>query len=346
MINTNLKNNIFPGLILALILGYASEFIHDLIVIGGQKPVSAVIIAILLGILIKNTIGVGESFNAGISFSLKKVLKTAIILLGIKLSFVAVITTGAKALVIILICVAFALTITYYIGKKLGLPDRLATLIGIGCAICGTTAIVATAPAIDAEDEDVTFSVATITLFGILAIFIYPILGKIMSLTDMQFGTWAGIAVHETAQVVAAGFAYSDSAGDIATVVKLTRTTLLAPMVLILGIIYARRKQQDEPTTKVNYVQIFPWFVLGFLAMAGFRTYGDSVWATSEYWPVLIKQTKNLSGLLIVTAMAGVGLLTSFEQLKKVGMKPFMVGLVASTIMAGFSFGLIFFMGI
>lgn len=341
----SLKKNIVPGLLLAFIIGYASEFLHDMIVIGGQKPVSGVIIAIVLGILIKNTVGVGEVFQPGITFSLQKVLKAAIILLGIKLSFIAVITTGAKALTIIVICVAFALTITYFIGKKLGLPDKLATLIGLGCAICGSTAIVAASPAIDADDEEVTFSVATITLFGVLAIFVYPILGKVLALTDMQFGTWAGIAVHETAQVIAAGFAYSDPAGNIATVVKLTRTTLLAPLVLMLGVIYAR-KQQGESSQKVNYIKIFPWFVVGFLAMAGFRTIGDSVWTNSAQWPVFIKQTKHLSSLMIVTAMAGVGLLTSFEQMKKVGMKPFIVGLVASLIMAVFSIGLIFVMGI
>ena len=195
--------------------------------------------------MIKNTIGVGPIFQKGIDFALKKVLKGAIILLGLSLSFITVVTTGAKALTIILICVTFAITITYFIGKKLGLPDKLATLIGIGTAICGSTAIVAASPAIDARDEEVTFSVATITIFGVLAIFLYPLLGKMMALTELQFGTWSGVAVHETAQVVAAGFAFSDGAGQIATVVKLTRTVLLAPIVLILGILYSRIRMDN-----------------------------------------------------------------------------------------------------
>jgi len=164
----NLKNSIVPGLILAVIVGYFSEYVHNIIVIGGQKPVSGVIIAILTGILIKNTIGVAPQFQEGINFALKKVLKGVIILLGLGLSFVTVVTTGAKALTIILICVTFAITFTYIIGRKLGLPDKLATLIGIGTAICGSTAIVAASPAIDARDEEVTFSVATITIFGVL----------------------------------------------------------------------------------------------------------------------------------------------------------------------------------
>ena len=246
---------------------------------------------------------------------------------------------------IILICVTFAITITYAIGKKLGLPDKLATLIGIGTAICGSTAIVAASPAIDARDEEVTFSVATITIFGVLAIFLYPLLGKMMVLTDLQFGTWSGVAVHETAQVVAAGFSFSDPAGQIATVVKLTRTVLLAPIVLILGILYSRN-QRGQSVSKVNYFKIFPWFVVGFIAMAGLRTMGDSLFLESTQWSNFLAQASTLSKFMIVTSMAGVGLLTNFDDMKRVGIKPFIVGLVASLIMAVFSLVLIFALGI
>ncbi|RNC29864.1 MAG: hypothetical protein AWM53_00082 [Candidatus Dichloromethanomonas elyunquensis] len=338
--------NIFKGLVLAAILGFISEYvIHNLIVIGGQKPVSGVIIAILLGILVKNTVGVRDTYLPGINFALKKILKLAIILLGLNLSFYAVITTGAKALTIIIICVLFAITITFLIGKKLGLPDKLAVLIGVGTAICGSTAIVAASPAIDARDEEVTFSVATITLFGILAIFIYPILGKIMLLSNMQFGTWAGTAVHETAQVIAAGFAYSDAAGKIATVVKLTRTVLLAPLVFILGVIYSK-KQKAAGAQNVNYFSIFPWFVVGFVAMAALRTFGDNLFTGSSQWSYFLSKASDLAKFLIVTAMAGVGLLTNFSEMKRIGVKPFIVGLVASLIMAVFSLTLIFALGI
>ncbi|MGI6227027.1 MAG: YeiH family protein [Peptococcales bacterium] len=341
----SLRNTIVPGLLLTAIVGYFSEYIHNIIVIGGQKPVSGVIIAILLGIIIKNTIGVAPQFQEGIDFALKKVLKGAIILLGLGLSFVTVITTGAKALLIIIICVAFAITFTYFLGKKLGLPDKLATLIGIGTAICGSTAIVAASPAIDARDEEVTFSVATITIFGVLAIFLYPLLGKLMVLNDLQFGTWSGVAVHETAQVVAAGFAFSDAAGKIATVVKLTRTVLLAPIVLILGVIYSR-KQNSLAAGRVNYFKIFPWFVVGFIAMAGLRTIGDTLWLNSAQWSNFLEQASTISKFMIVMAMASVGLLTNFDDMKQVGIKPFIVGLVASLIMAVFSLVLISALGI
>lgn len=347
-LDTSIRKSIVPGMILAFVIAYVSEFIHKSIVIGGQKPISGVIIAILLGMLVKNTVGVNKLFEPGINFAMKKVLKAAIFLLGLGLSFITVVTTGSKALIIIVVCVTFAITITYLFGRKMGLPDKLATLIGIGTAICGSTAIVAASPAIDAKDEEVTFSVATITIFGVLAIFLYPLIGKALLLTDMQFGTWAGVAVHETAQVVAAGFAYSDPAGQIATVVKLTRTVLLAPIVLILGVIYTRQQKDvaGGQGQRVNYFRIFPWFVVGFLAMAGLRTFGDTIWLDSAVWTSFLSNSQTLSKFLIVTAMAGVGLLTSFNDMRTVGIKPFVVGLVASLIMAVFSITLIFALGI
>ncbi|MEG6523731.1 YeiH family protein [Desulfotomaculum sp. 1211_IL3151] len=347
-LDNSIRNSIVPGMILAFVIAYVSEFIHKSIVIGGQKPISGVIIAILLGMLVKNTVGVNKLFEPGINFAMKKVLKAAIFLLGLGLSFITVVTTGSKALMIIVVCVTFAITATYFFGRKMGLPDKLATLIGIGTAICGSTAIVAASPAIDAKDEEVTFSVATITIFGVLAIFLYPLIGKVLLLTDMQFGTWAGVAVHETAQVVAAGFAYSDPAGQIATVVKLTRTVLLAPIVLILGVIYTRRQKDvaGGQGQRVNYFRIFPWFVVGFLAMAGLRTFGDTIWLNSAVWTSFLSNSQILSKFLIVTAMAGVGLLTSFNDMRTVGIRPFIVGLVASLIMAVFSITLIFALGI
>jgi uncharacterized integral membrane protein (TIGR00698 family) len=339
------SGSIIPGLLLAIAIASLSQLIHSVIIIGGQKPVSSVLIAILIGILLKNTIGIGATFMVGVNFVLKKMLKGAIILLGLGLSFMAVITIGGKALIIIITTVTVAILLTYSIGKKMGVPDKLAALIGVGTAICGTTAIVASVPAIRARDEEVTFSVATITIFGVLAIFIYPILGKVLALTDIQFGTWAGVAIHETAQVVAAGFSYSDPAGKIATVVKLTRTVFLAPIVLLLGIAYVKNNK-EEKSHKVSYLSIFPWFVVGFLAMAGLRTIGDNIWSNSNIWVAFLSQASIVAKYLIVTAMAGVGLMTDFDQMKKVGFKPFVVGLVASLIMAVFSIVLIFTLGI
>ena len=337
--------NFAPGVFLAATIAFISEYLHNIIIIGNQKPISGVIIAIVLGIAYKNLIGVKKTFEAGISLCLKKVLKIAIILLGLSLSFSAVITTGAKSFVIILLCVTVSIMITYKIGQKLGLSSKLAALIGIGTSICGATAIVAAAPAIEAGDEEVAFSVATITIFGVMAIFLYPILGKLMLMTDIQFGTWAGVAVHETAQVVAAGFAYSDAAGKVATIVKLTRTVLLAPLVLLLGVIYARQNQKAN-REKVNILSIFPWFVVGFMTMAALRTIGDAYFTPSELWVRILTQSKEVSKYFILVAMAGVGLMTNIKQMKTIGLKPFITGMIASLIMAVFSLSMIYALGI
>ena len=332
-----LTQGVFPGVLLAVVIAYISNFLHGLIVIDRQKPVSAVIIAIIIGLLYKNLIGKTQVIKAGIDFCLKKVLRLAIILLGLSLSFKAVILTGASSLVIILLCVTVAMVLTTLIGRKLGLKIKMATLIGVGTSICGATAIVAAAPAIKADDDEVAYSVATITIFGILAIFLYPLLGQFMNLNDSQFGTWAGVAIHETAQVVAAGFSYSEISGKIATVVKLTRTVILAPLVLILPIIFAK----DERKNQVDYKKIFPWFVAAFILMAVVRTIGDGLLSNNNNWRIFLSYSHSLSKFLIVVAMAGVGLMTSIQQLKQVGIRPFVTGLAASVIMAVFSLSLI-----
>ncbi len=335
---------LLPGLIIVVGLSIVSRQIHDLIVIGGANPVSSVIIAIILGMIIGTAFDLPQSLKPGLSFSLKRLLKLAIILLGLGLSFSAVVEAGAASALIIVTCIVIAMTVTYWIGKALNLSHRLAVLIGVGTAICGATAIVATAPAIEAEDADVSYSVATITLFGVVAIFVYPIAGTLLGLSDAQFGTWAGTAINETAQVVAAGFAYSDAAGKIATVVKLTRTAMLAPLVVVLGFFFARGNRTGGARAQINGSAAFPWFILGFLALAVTRTIGDTVFlgtATAVQWGWLLKAASTAAKFLIVMAMASVGLMTDFTMMRRVGLKPFIAGLVAALIMAGVSLFLI-----
>jgi uncharacterized integral membrane protein (TIGR00698 family) len=164
---------LLPGFLLATAIAVAAEWIHGMIVVGGEKPVSGLIIAIIIGALISNSFKIQAQIAPGVSYIMNKVLKAAIILLGLSLSFMAVIKTGAIALVVIVITVTLAIILTYRIGNKLGLPDKLAALIAIGTAICGATAIVSTAPVIEAEDEDITYAVATITIFGVFWPFLF-----------------------------------------------------------------------------------------------------------------------------------------------------------------------------
>jgi uncharacterized integral membrane protein (TIGR00698 family) len=342
---------LLPGLAAAVALGLAGRIASRAIVIRGTNPVSEIIIAIVLGLALNAALpGMRARLGKGTSFAVKRLLKLGIILLGLGLSLQAVVQAGSGALLVIIVVVAAALVATRALGRALGVHDKLATLIAVGMGICGASAIVAAAPAIDAGDEDVSYSIAVITVFGVLAIFAYPLIGTALALSDAQFGAWAGVAIHETAQVVAAGFAYSETAGCIATVVKLTRTTLLAPLVLVLGIMHAADRRRDN---RVNYSAMFPWFIAGFLAMAVLRTIGDAVvagagggtavvsaWTALKYW------VNYAAKLLIVTAMAAVGLSTSLSAFRRTGTVPLAVGMVASVLVGLLSLALILAMRI
>lgn len=327
-----------PGILLALAISVPAVYIHKL-----YKPLSAVAIAIVAGILIRNLFGLPEKCKAGQTLVAKKVIRWGIILLGARLNFVEVLKIGESALVIIVICITLAILLVRYLSIKIGLPDRLGILIGVGTSICGVSAIVATSPAIEAKEEETSFAVATITIFGLLAVLFYPIIGHLLHMSDTFFGAWAGTAINDTSQVVATGFIYSDAAGKVATVVKLTRNLFMAPVIMILSSFYMRKKAkqegQDIKKKKIDYRKAFPLFVLGFVSMAVLRTLG-------VFSPEGISIIKATASFLIVTAIAGVGLGTSFASMKKVGLKPFYAGLFAAVLMAGISFTLIKLFGI
>ncbi|AEE97846.1 YeiH family protein [Mahella australiensis] len=336
--STNIKTNthdgaskyigMLPGILIVILIAIPSRFINSL-----YPPLSDVIVAIILGMVIGNAFKLPRMLIPGIRFSAKTVLKLGIILLGVSLNFFDVLKVGAASIWIIVACITLALLLTLYLGKRFHIPAKLAALIGVGTSICGTTAIVATAPAIDADEQDISFAVATITVFGILAIFIYPIVGDLLDLSQKTFGMWAGTAINETSQVVAAGFLYGEQAGEMATVVKLTRTIFLAPVMLIMA--FSFRKSKGETASRnVNIVAAFPWFILGFLAMALLNTWG----VFSTEWTGMIK---TVSKFLIVMAMAGVGLNTDFKGIRAMGFKAFYLGLGAAIIMAATSLALI-----
>jgi len=330
---------IVPGVAVATVLAVISNTIHNLIVIGAQKPVSAVVIAIIIGMIVRST-GGRKHLAPGLSFSVKKILRLAIILLGFDLKLSSVVATGVGTLGVILAAVLAGILSAVYLGRLMGLRDELSTLIGTGTAICGATAIVAAAPAVGADDSDVSYAVGTITIFGILAIFAYPFLGHGLGLTDSQFGTWAGTAVHETAQVLAVGFAYSDPAGKIAAIVKLTRTTLLAPLVVVLGAMYARKR--TGKFSREAAMKAFPYFILWFLAASVVRTVVDGfAGAGMPTWTAFLNQAKEASKFLIVVAMAATGMMTDFDRMRKVGIKPFVSGLAASLVVGALSLLLI-----
>ena len=213
------KNINVPGLILTAIIAALAFYIHQLpfppFTIGERHPIDALLIAIVIGMLVRNTLSLSPSLSPGIKFSVKKVLPFAIVLMGAKLDFNYIMEVSAQALLISVICVVVALALTLWLCNRVGVGQKLGLLIGIGTAICGGTAIAVAAPTIEADDNDTAFAITTITIFGLAAIFVFPVLGHALGMTENEFGIWAGISIQATPQVMAAGFAYGEQAGEV-----------------------------------------------------------------------------------------------------------------------------------
>src|SRR5258708_6936415 len=249
---------VLPGLVVTIVCAITARWFHGLLPAKAGAVVGEVVVAVLLGLVIGNLARLPEILAPGIRFSFHSLLRVAIVLLGAQFSFAQVVAIGGKSVLMILVLMSLALLVAHALGRMAGVPGRLATLIGVGTAVCGNTAITATAPVIHARDEEVSFAVATNTLFGTLAVFLYPLLGHALHLTDAAFGTWAGTAVNDTSQVVATGFAYSDAAGKVATAVKLTRNALMGVVIVGIGLAYARANAPEVQTQSSLALRIHP----------------------------------------------------------------------------------------
>lgn len=341
-----------PGLYVVAAVAIVSRYLHSLIPAPAMaRAVSEVFIAVLLGLHLRNAIHLGPRFDPGIRFALQRILRLGIILLGLRLSIQDVVRTGLASLLLILACVVTAFGLAYLFGRLFRIPRRLTLLIGVGCAICGNTAIIATAPVIEAHDEDVSFAVATITLFGTLAVLLYPTVGYFIGLTDNQFGLWAGTAILDTSQVVAAGAAFSQPALDVATVVKLVRNTLLAPVVLLIGLLYAgAQRRRDPAATRATVAKAVPWFVLGFLAMVVVRSVGVAMgWLPADVsqpgdltaGATFLRAAEEISKFAILMALSAIGLNTDLGAVRRTGGKPVALGFAAAGVLAVVSLVLI-----
>jgi len=339
------KNSRISGWLLMFVIALIAFYISKAITIQGKHPVESVLLAIILGILLRNLINLPGVFESGIK-AFQKILIWGIICLGIRLSFLQVVSIGAQALLILLISMTAAAILIYLVSKFLRLPQKLALLIGVGTTICGGTAIAITAPAIEAEEDDISYAIGTIAIFGLAAMFLYPFIAKLVSLQDNMFGIWAGTAIHSTPQVLAAGFMYSEEAGEVCTIVKLMRNAFMAPAAFLLAIWYTRSKaagnEISDRVKKINYMKAVPWFILGFIGMAILRTVGDKFQLIPQVqWEWFVKNLTFVAKFLILIAMAGIGLNTKFNAINRIGLKPFYAGFLASVILAGLSFTVI-----
>ena len=311
---------LLPGLGACVVIGAAAWCMAKYIPVAG-KLIGGPVFAILLGMILA-FVKRPACFHAGIAFSGKKILQYSIIFLGFGMDIMTVLKTGGQSLAVMLCTIAASLLTAYLVGRALKVDGNTSILIGVGTSICGGSAIAATAPVIDADDREVAYSISTIFLFNIVAVFIFPAMGRLFGMSDVGFGVWAGTAINDTSSVVAAGFSFSDAAGEMATIVKLTRTLMIIPITLILAVWRTRKVEKTDEAQGINYslAKIFPWFVLGFLATAIFNSVGVLPPVASDF-------LNEFGKFGIMVAMAGIGLNTNVKSLFKNGMRPIALGL-------------------
>lgn len=322
---------LFPGILLSLAIAALATWIENLLpihLIGGA------VIAMFIGMFVNHLVGRPEILGSGVKFTSKKILKFAIILLGLSLNINTILNVGKMSIVVMVFTLATCFGGGYFIGKALGLNWKLSNLISAGTGICGGSAIAAIAPTIDADDNDVAYAMSATFLFDMAMIVLFPIMGRALGMSDTAFGIWAGTAVNDTSSVVATGYAFSEAAGDFATMVKLTRTLSIIPTVIIFALIQLRLKKRDAmknaqsgDTLKANFSikKIFPWFILGFVAMS----------VVASMFPIpaaIVAGTKKASKFLMVSALAAIGLNTSFADMKKSGIRPMLHGFIISAL--------------
>lgn len=317
----SLKKRI-PGLIMCIVIALPAWFLGKMFPLLGA-PVLAILVGMLLRTFVptlKNSLGALED---GVKFSSKKLLQLAIILLGFDMNLYHVFQVGQQSLFVMLFTLTSAFVVAYWVGRTLNLTKNTTILIGVGTSICGGSAIAATAPVIHAEDDEVAHAISTIFLFNILAVFIFPTMGRFIGLSDLGFGMWAGTAVNDTSSVVAAAASWSSVAGNdtaltFATIVKLTRTLMIVPITLVLAVMHTKHSQNEKNQGQTfQFLKVFPWFVLGFLAAALVNTFVINV----------PKEAVMLGKFLIVMAMSAIGLNTHLKKLISNGYKPILLGL-------------------
>jgi uncharacterized integral membrane protein (TIGR00698 family) len=346
-----------PGVALALGLAFVgmrgAHWVGTTLLRSPHHPISPIMVALLLGLAIRNAIGLPAVYESGLRFCLRHVLRFGIVLLGLRLSLAAVGQIGLVALPVIVGCIATALVLVTWINRALGLPRRLGSLIAVGTSICGVSAIVATGPVVEAEEDEVSYAVGCVTLFGLLALFSYPFLAHWLFRGDARMaGMFLGTAIHDTAQVAGAGMIYRQQyevpeALDTATVVKLVRNLFMAGVIPLMALLYHRdRGAAAANQARPKWHQVVPLFVIGFLAMAAIRSAGDLgarpfLLLERDDWGHWLAVADTTSAWCLATAMAGVGLGTGLAKLRVLGWRPLCVGLAAAALVGGAGFGLI-----
>lgn len=330
-----------PGFALSLLIALIARWMENLLPI---HLIGASVIALFIGMVVNLTFKSSKYLEAGLKFTSKRILKLSIILLGASLSIGTILTIGKLSLTVMVFTLLTCFGGGYFVGKLLGLDWKLSNMISAGTGICGGSAIAAMAPVIEAEDKDIAYAISATFLFDMVMIVLFPIMGRAMGLSDIAYGLWAGTAVNDTSSVVAAGYAFSEAAGDFATMVKLTRTLSIIPTVMVFSLINVRLKAKksektDQKQVKVNITSLFPWFILAFVGMSVLNSTG---FFSASFSTAL----KDISKLLMTSSLAAIGMNTDIGEMKKSGINPMIHGFIISALVVIVAITVEYFMGI
>jgi uncharacterized integral membrane protein (TIGR00698 family) len=332
---------LLPGLLLLTAVGYGGKIIEQSIATYTKARhipfpnIEYVLWAIVIGLAIANTVGIPKVFEAGIA-TYEFWLKAGIVLLGSRFLLGDVLRLGSISLVLVAIALTLSLTFMHLLGRAFHLKPKLTSLLAIGSAICGVSAIIAAKPSIEADDEDASYAIAAILALGAISLFTFPLIGHSLHLSDKAYGIWAGLAVDNTAEATAAGALYSDAAGKVAVLAKTTRNALIGFVVLAYALYWASRGEARAIGNKAAFLwQKFPKFVLGFLLISLLATMG--YFSKSQ-----ITSLANLSRWAFLLTFAGVGLRTNLRELGAQGWRPFAVGAIGEVFIALLTLGLVY----
>lgn len=333
---------VIPGFIVALLIAALSKWFEALLPI---HLIGASVIALFIGMAINQLKKPSKLMKSGLKFTSKRILKLAIILLGASLSIRTILEVGKLSLTVMVFTLLTCFGGGYFVGKALGLDWKLSNLISAGTGICGGSAIAAISPVIDADDTDIAYAMSATFLFDMVMIIAFPFMGRALGLSDMAYGLWSGTAVNDTSSVVAAGYAFSEAAGDFATMVKLTRTLSIIPTVIIFSLINSHIKAKAQSIDgvsqkkKVKILGLLPWFIVAFVAVAIVNSVGLIPASVSEV-------LKDVSKFLMVAALAAIGMNTDFKEMRKSGIAPMVHGFIISALVVVVAITVEYFIGL
>jgi uncharacterized integral membrane protein (TIGR00698 family) len=337
-------SRIVPGLVVALLVAVAARSLAALLPV---HVISASVMALFIGMFLRRFLPSRTILASGLNFTSKRVLRLAIVLLGASLSIGTIVQVGKISLAVMVFTLLACFGGGYFLGRVLRLNWKLSNLISAGTGICGGSAIAAIAPAIDADDQDIAYAMSATFLFDMAMIVLFPLMGRALGLSDMAYGLWAGTAVNDTSSVVAAGYAFSEAAGDFATMVKLTRTLTIIPTVIIFSLVHARMQHQalaarTRSGTFHGHVQVkalIPWFIVGFVVLALVNSAGVVPADMSA-------GAKETSKFLMIAALAAIGLKTDLRELHRAGFNPMLHGLLISTLVVVVALAVQYLLGV